>query len=54
VRADPDGLRGRGRTSSQAYDACFFALGVSSAGMSEPDYTKVTYDLTLGGGGTRW
>ena len=23
------------------YDACFFTLGVSSAGMSEPDYTKV-------------
>ena len=30
------------------YDACFFCLGVSSAGMSEPDYTRVTYDLTLG------
>ncbi len=29
------------------YDACFFCLGVSSAGMSEPDYTKVTYELTL-------
>ena len=29
------------------YDACFFTLGVSSAGMSEPDYTKVTYDLTM-------
>jgi uncharacterized protein YbjT (DUF2867 family) len=28
-------------------DACFFCLGVSSAGMSEADYTKVTYDLTL-------
>jgi uncharacterized protein YbjT (DUF2867 family) len=28
-------------------DACFFCLGVSSAGMSEQDYTKVTYDLTL-------
>jgi uncharacterized protein YbjT (DUF2867 family) len=28
-------------------DACFFCLGVSSAGMSEPAYTAVTYDLTL-------
>jgi uncharacterized protein YbjT (DUF2867 family) len=28
-------------------DACFFCLGVSSAGMSEPAYTTVTYDLTL-------
>ena len=29
------------------YDACFFLLGVSSAGMSEADYTRITYDLTL-------
>ena len=29
------------------YDACFFVLGVSSAGMSEADYTRITYDLTL-------
>jgi uncharacterized protein YbjT (DUF2867 family) len=29
------------------YDACFFTLGVSSAGMNEADYTKVTYDLTM-------
>jgi uncharacterized protein YbjT (DUF2867 family) len=28
-------------------DACFFCLGVSSAGMNEADYTRVTYDLTL-------
>src|SRR5499433_3143845 len=31
----------------QGYDACFFCLGVSSAGMSEADYTRLTYDLTL-------
>jgi uncharacterized protein YbjT (DUF2867 family) len=31
----------------QNFDACFFCLGVSSAGMSEADYTHVTYDLTL-------
>ena len=29
------------------YDACFFCLGVSSVGMSEADYTRVTQDLTL-------
>ncbi|HSQ62815.1 MAG TPA: NAD(P)H-binding protein [Polyangiaceae bacterium] len=29
------------------YDACFFCLGVSSAGMSEADYRHLTYDLTL-------
>jgi uncharacterized protein YbjT (DUF2867 family) len=29
------------------FDACFFCLGVSSAGMSEGSYTKVTFDLTL-------
>ncbi len=29
------------------YDACFFCLGVSSAGMSESEYRRVTYDLTL-------
>lgn len=28
-------------------DACFFCLGVSSAGMSEADYHRMTYDLTL-------
>lgn len=29
------------------FDACFFPLGVSSAGMGEDEYRKVTYDLTL-------
>ncbi len=29
------------------YDACFFCLGVSSAGMKEAEYQRVTYDLTL-------
>ncbi len=28
-------------------DACFFCLGVSSAGMSEADYRRVTHDITL-------
>jgi uncharacterized protein YbjT (DUF2867 family) len=29
------------------FDACFFCLGVSSAGMDEAQYTHLTYDLTL-------
>lgn len=29
------------------YDACFFCLGVSSAGMSEAAYRHITYDVTL-------
>jgi uncharacterized protein YbjT (DUF2867 family) len=29
------------------FDACFFCLGVSSAGMKEADYQRVTFDLTL-------
>ena len=28
-------------------DACFFCLGVTSAGKSEAEYTRLTYDLTL-------
>jgi uncharacterized protein YbjT (DUF2867 family) len=28
------------------FDACFFCLGVSAAGMSEQDYRRVTYELT--------
>ena len=31
----------------QGYDACFYCLGASSAGMSEADYRSVTFDLTL-------
>ena len=29
------------------FDACFFSLGVSSSGMKEADYKRITYDLTL-------
>jgi uncharacterized protein YbjT (DUF2867 family) len=32
----------------QGYDACFFCLGVSVAGMNEAEYTHLTFDLTLG------
>jgi uncharacterized protein YbjT (DUF2867 family) len=31
----------------EGLDACFFCLGVSSAGMSEAAYRHLTYDLTL-------
>ncbi|RAS19600.1 NAD(P)H-binding protein [Paraburkholderia bryophila] len=34
-------------TQLTGFDACFFCLGVSSAGMQEADYTRLTYDLTL-------
>src|SRR6266849_3233762 len=29
------------------FNACFFCLGVSSVGMKEETYTRITYDLTL-------
>jgi uncharacterized protein YbjT (DUF2867 family) len=29
------------------FDACFFCLGVSSVGMSEERYRRLTYDITL-------
>ncbi|MFQ6395669.1 epimerase [Nocardia sp. KC 131] len=29
------------------FDACFFCLGISSVGMKEQDYRRITYDLTL-------
>ena len=29
------------------YDACFFCLGITSAGMTEADYRLVTYDFAL-------
>ena len=29
------------------FDACFFCLGVSSAGLTEQQYTRSTYDFTL-------
>jgi uncharacterized protein YbjT (DUF2867 family) len=31
----------------RGYDACFFCLGVTSAGMSEADYERVTYGIAL-------
>jgi uncharacterized protein YbjT (DUF2867 family) len=34
------------------YDACFFCLGISSAGMSEADYRRVTVDIAVAAGRT--
>lgn len=34
------------------YDACFFCLGVSAAGMDEARCTSLTYDLTMAAAGT--
>ena len=31
----------------KGYNACFFCLGMSSVGVKEPAFTKVTYDLTM-------
>jgi len=31
----------------QGYDACFFCAGVSSVGMKEDEYRRVTYDTTM-------
>jgi uncharacterized protein YbjT (DUF2867 family) len=39
---------GAANADLQGYDACFFCLGVSATGMSEADYTRITYDLTVG------
>lgn len=33
-------------------DACLFCLGVTSAGMSEAEYTRLTHDLTVAVAGT--
>ncbi|WP_243350228.1 NAD-dependent epimerase/dehydratase family protein [Parabacteroides sp. FAFU027] len=31
----------------KAYDACFFCIGISSIGMDEEKYTRLTYTLTM-------
>jgi uncharacterized protein YbjT (DUF2867 family) len=36
----------------KGYNACFFCLGVSSVGLKEPEYRKMTYDLTMHVAGT--
>jgi uncharacterized protein YbjT (DUF2867 family) len=42
--ADLSGVEDRLR----GYDACFYCAGVSSAGMNEADYTRVSYDMVIG------
>jgi uncharacterized protein YbjT (DUF2867 family) len=34
------------------YDACFFCLGTTSLGKKEPEFYKITYELTLSVAGT--
>jgi uncharacterized protein YbjT (DUF2867 family) len=34
-------------TELSGFDACFFCLGVTSAGMKEVDYERVTYGITI-------
>ncbi|MDX3539693.1 epimerase [Streptomyces sp. MB09-01] len=46
VQADPSDLSAAG-VDPAAYDACFFCLGVSSVGMKEEEYRRITHDLTL-------
>ena len=36
----------------RCYDACFFCLGISAAGLKEAEYTKITYDFTLAAANT--
>jgi nucleoside-diphosphate-sugar epimerase len=31
----------------EGYDACFYCAGISSNGVTEQDYTRITYDTTL-------
>lgn len=38
------------RSDLAGFDACFFCLGVSSVGMSEAEYSRMTYDLTIAAG----
>ncbi|MEO0740496.1 MAG: NAD(P)H-binding protein [Bacteroidota bacterium] len=46
VHADMMDLAPIADTLAEA-DACLFCLGISSAGMPEADYRRITYDLTL-------
>ncbi|WP_316834324.1 NAD-dependent epimerase/dehydratase family protein [Pedobacter nutrimenti] len=37
----------KGDTHLSGFDACFYCAGISSVGMNESDYTRITYDTTL-------
>lgn len=38
---------GQHNSEIKGFDACFFCAGVSSVGMKEEKYTRITYDTTL-------
>ncbi|MBT2545376.1 epimerase [Streptomyces sp. ISL-44] len=46
VQGDPSDLPGPDLDLASC-DACFFCLGVSSVGMKEEEYRRITHDLTL-------
>ncbi|MCX4529638.1 MULTISPECIES: NAD-dependent epimerase/dehydratase family protein [unclassified Streptomyces] len=46
VQADPSDLSALS-AELPGFDACFFCLGVSSVGMKEEAYRRITHDLTL-------
>jgi len=35
------------RNKLSGYDACFFCMGISAAGLTQEEYKKITYDYTL-------
>ncbi|PWV54322.1 NAD-dependent epimerase/dehydratase family protein [Chitinophaga sp. S165] len=35
------------REQFKGFDACFYCAGISSVGLNEDQYTKITYDITL-------
>jgi uncharacterized protein YbjT (DUF2867 family) len=46
VRTDLFDLHGC-EAQLSGYDACFYCLGVTSMGMSEQDYRRISFDMTL-------
>jgi uncharacterized protein YbjT (DUF2867 family) len=38
----------------KGFDACFFCLGVTSAGMNEEDYTLITHDIPMAAAKVLW
>ncbi|MEP7322886.1 MAG: NAD-dependent epimerase/dehydratase family protein [Saprospiraceae bacterium] len=44
----PDFLNLKGGDENlKGYDACFYCAGISSVGMKEAEYTRITYDTTI-------
>ncbi len=46
VQKDFTGFSGV-REQLSGYDACFFCLGISAAGLKEEQYKRITYDFTM-------